>query len=167
MKNLFTFAAMKENSNDILEMAGVQQDADALRAKAKHYLVCFNDGCGHHAECLRWIVGLHVDDNEVAMIAVNPRCREVLSGECSLFRSCVKAVMKRGLTHFYDGMPSRQEHHVRRMLIARFNRKVYYQMRNGQLLIAPDEQRDIEAICRQCGWTGPFNYDGEEEDYVW
>ena len=158
---------MERNSNDIHETAGVHQEADALRAKAKHYLVCFNNGCGRHAECLRWKVGMYVDDNEMTRIAVNPRCREVQNGECSLFRPCVKTVMKRGLTHFYDGMTSRQEHQVRQLLIARFNRKVYYQMRKGQLLIAPEEQHDIEAVCRQCGWTGPFNYDGEAEDYVW
>ena len=146
------------------EFAG---DAEVLRAKAGHYLVCFHDGCERHAQCLRWMVGLYADDNEVAKFAVNPRCREVQNGRCTMFRPCGKIVMKRGLTHFYDGMTGRQEHQIRQLLIARFNRKSYYQIRNGKRLIAPDEQHDIEDVCRKCGWSGPFVYDGETEDYVW
>lgn len=142
-------------------------DAEALRARVGHYIVCFCDGCEHHARCLRWLVGLHADNDRVALMTVNPRSPEVMSGRCSLYRTCEKVVMKRGLMHFFEGMTSKQERQIRQLLIARFNRKVYYQIRNGRRLIAPDEQRDIEAVCRKCGWTGPFNYDGETEDFVW
>ena len=159
---------MKDNDNNsMLPKAEFAGDAEVLRAKAGHYLVCFHDGCERHAQCLRWMVGLYADDNEVAKFAVNPRCREVQNGCCTMFRPCGKIVMKRGLTHFYDGMTGRQEHQIRQLLIARFNRKSYYQIRNGKRLIAPDEQHDIEDVCRKCGWTGPFVYDGETEDYVW
>ena len=159
---------MKDNDNNTMllkaEFAG---DAEVLQAKAEHYLVCFHDGCERHAQCLRWVVGLYNNDNEVAKFAINPRCRDMQNGHCPLFRSCEKTVMKHGLTHFYEGMTGKQERQIRQLLIARFNRKTYYQIRNGKRLIAPGEQHDIEALCRKCGWTGPFVYDGETEDYVW
>ena len=135
---------MKDNDNNTMllkaEFAG---DAEVLQAKAEHYLVCFHDGCERHAQCL------------------------LQNGHCPLFRSCEKTVMKHGLTPFYEGMTGKQERQIRQLLIARFNRKTYYQIRNGKRLIAPGEQHDIEALCRKCGWTGPFVYDGETEDYVW
>ena len=28
-------------------------------------------------------------------------------------------------------------------------------------------QEDVEDACRHHGWTGPINYDGEQEDWLW
>ena len=42
-----------------------------------------------------------------------------------------------------------------------------YEVRKGERLITPEMQEDVEDACRHHGWTGPFVYDGEEEDWLW
>jgi hypothetical protein len=40
-------------------------------------------------------------------------------------------------------------------------------MRRGDRLITPEQQQQIEQVCRRNGWQGELNYDGEEEDWAW
>lgn len=138
-----------------------------LRQKADHYLVCFNDQCPRREQCLRWLTGCHVAPQLVSTVSVNLRNPQVGSEQCMLYRPKVRVTMKRGLTLFYVNMTSRQEHAIRQELISIYNRKVYYQMRNGHRLITPEQQQEIEQVCRSHGWNGPFLYDGEEEDFAW
>ena len=147
--------------------AVMEQEADEFRKKAEHYLVCFNDQCECRERCLRWLVGCQTDPAPVAAMSVN-LCHPGLGGDhCELFRPKVRVMMKRGLLHFYDNMTGRQEHDIRHQLISIYNRKVYYQMRNGRRLINPAVQQHIAAVCQQHGYNGPLCYDGEVEDFDW
>ena len=149
------------------QMPTAEQEADIFRQQASVYMVCFHDGCERHGQCLHWLVGQHVNDEAVVLPAVSPRNRLVRSGQCPLFRPKVYATLKRGMMHFYDQMPGRLEHGIREELIGLFNRKVYYQLRNGERAISPDEQSVIADVCRRHGWPGSLDYDGEEAGYVW
>ena len=144
-----------------------QQEADIFRQQASRYMVCFPDGCSRHEACLHWLVGQYVNEDAVVLQSVNLRNRLVRQDQCPLFRPKVYGKQKRGMLHFYDDMPGRIERAVRLQLIHIFNRKVYYQMRNGQRPISPDEQQQIAAVCQRYGWTGPLSYDSEEEGFVW
>lgn len=140
---------------------------EQLREKAARYLVCFIDHCTHREDCLRWLAGQYVDSRLICCEAVNPRNELVKSGQCPLHRPAVRVLCQRGMLHFYDQMTGRQEHAIRAQLIQLFNRKYYYQMRNGKRLIDPETQQTIERICRQYGYEGPFVYDGEQEEWDW
>lgn len=144
-----------------------QSEADIFRQKADHYLICFNDLCPRREQCLRWLAGCHIDPQLVSTVSVNLRNRQVSGEQCNLFRPKMKVAMKRGLTLFYVNMTGSQERMIRRQLIDIFNRKVYYQLRNGRRLINPEQQQVIEQVCRSHGWNGPFQYDGEELEYNW
>lgn len=144
-----------------------QSETDIFRQKADHYLVCLNDQCSCREQCLRWLTGNFVDSQFESVVSVNLRNPQVGGEQCKLFRPRVRVTMKRGLTQFYVSMTGRQEHDIRQELIKIFNRKGYYQLRNGQRLITPEQQHLIEHVCRQHGWNGPFQYDGEELDYDW
>ena len=171
----------------------MEQEADEFRKKAEHYLVCFNDQCECRERCLRWLVGCQTDPAPVAAMSVNLRHPSLGGDHCELYRPKERVMMKRGLLHFYDNMTGRQEHDIRHQLISIYNRKVYYQMRNGRRLINPAAQQHIAAVCQQLGGFnaesggrgdglrrvdavrhsrgGDGNhtlcYDGEVEDFDW
>lgn len=168
MQKCRKFKCMKESKKRQQSSTVARQpDADIFRRKADHYLVCFHDQCPRREQCLRWLAGCHVDPQLVSTVSVNLRNPQVGGEQCVLFRPKVRVTMKRGMKLFYVDMTGSQEHAVRWSLIDLFNRKVYYQLRNGLRLITPEQQRLIEQVCRQHGWDGPFKYDGEEEDYDW
>ena len=45
---------MKENSN--FDVTPEQQE-QAFRKKVGHYIICFQDQCPLHEQCLHWLVG--------------------------------------------------------------------------------------------------------------
>lgn len=143
------------------------EEENAFRAKARNYLVCFNDNCPLHEECMRWFAGLYVDPNLTAYTSVNPRNPQNGGEQCQNFRKKKRVVMKRGLTQLYHEMPSYMEHQIRMHLQSIWGRKQYFEMRKGVRLITPEQQNDVQSVCHFHGWTGPIVYDDETEDWNW
>lgn len=162
-----TFAEMNKLTSQQGKDVAPKTESDIYREKAENYLVCFNSQCPKCECCLRYLVGEYASERPLALTAINPRHPKVATSECPVFRSNEQVVMKRGLTHFYDDMPSRKEYVVRHSLIAAFGRKNYFLMRKGERLITPEEQDVIADTCRQLGWTGELRYDGEQIGYDW
>lgn len=144
-----------------------QQQEEAFREKANHYLVCFIDQCPLHDQCLRWLVGQYADPMPLATTSINPRHPQAGTEECEMFRKKQRAIMKRGMTKMYLDMPRQTEDLVRQRLIGCWGRKHYYEMRGGTRPIDPCQQQDIIDVCRHYGWTAPIVYDGEYEDWLW
>lgn len=142
-------------------------EAEIFRKKVPNYLICFNDHCSRKEQCLRYLVGQYVDDSQLSCRSVNPRHRQVTAGQCPLFRQYQKVLKKRGMTRFYQDMPSRIEHAIRQELIGGYNRRVYYEYRNGHRLLDSEEVDYIVGVCERHGWTAPPVFDSEEEDYLW
>lgn len=138
-----------------------------FREKANHYLVCFLDRCPLSQRCLRFLVGQYASASPLAQSAVNPLHPKVQTADCPLFRPNVRVMNKKGMKRFYHDMPGYMEYDIRRQLIRLFKRTYYFEMRRGERPITPADQQKIAAVCRQCGWKGELNYDGEEEDWVW
>ena len=145
----------------------LSREEEDFRKKARNYLVCFMDNCPLHEQCLRWLVGQYADPTLISYNAINPHNPKMGGEQCEMFRKKQRAIMKRGLTHLYDDMPGRMEHRIRALLILLWGHKKYYEVRKGERLITPEMQNDVEDSCRHHGWTGPFIYDGEEEDWLW
>ena len=162
-----TFAEMNKLTSQPRKDVAPTTEADIFREKAENYLVCFNSQCPQCESCLRYLVGKYASERPLAMVSVNPRHPKVATSECPVFRNKEQVMMKRGLIHFYDDMPSRKEYLVRHSLIAAFGRKNYFEMRKGVRLISPEEQDCIADTCRQLGWTGELHYDGEQMGYDW
>ena len=147
-------------------MNNEQQEA-VFREKAASYLVCFIDRCPLHRQCLRWLVGQYVRPSLLAYKSVNPRNPEHGGKQCTMFRKNERVVMKRGFTNMYHDMPGHTESLVRNYLIMKWGRKHYFEMRKGDRLITPSQQRDVAKACKKFGWTGPIVFDGEQEDWEW
>lgn len=140
---------------------------EIFRERAPHYLVCHIERCPLRDHCLRWLVGRYADSRPLAVNSVNPLHPQVATQECPLYRENRIEVHAKGMVHFYDDMPKRKEANIRDRLIGMYNRRKYYEYRNGVRLITPEMQQDILRVCQESGWTAPPRYDGSEEDYVW
>lgn len=138
-----------------------------FREKAASYIVCFIDQCPLRQECLRWLVGQHVNPSLTTYKSVNPRNPEHGGEQCKMFRKKVRVMMKRGFKNMYHDMPGHLESVIRSLLITKWGRKHYFEMRKGDRLITPSQQDDVVRICKKCGWTGPIVYDSEQEDWLW
>ena len=162
---LCIFAPVMEEN--IVNQSAKEMQAEAFRQKADHYIVCFVDTCPLREECLRWIVGNHVDAELAALSSVNPRNPKHGDEHCSMYRKSQRVMMKRGLTQMYHEMPHYKETQIRNALIQLWGRRKYFEMRRGDRLITPSQQQDIVDTCRHFGWDGPIVYDAEQEDWLW
>ena len=156
--HLRTFATMNTNN---------EQQEIVFREKAASYLVCFIDQCPLRLECLRWLVGQHVNPSLQTYKSVNP-CNPEHGGEgCAMFRKNVRVMMKRGFKNMYHDMPGYMESLIRNHLITKWGRKQYFELRKGDRLVTPSLEKDIAKACKNYGWTGPIVFDDEQEDWLW
>ncbi len=139
----------------------------AMQDKVDHYTICFIDHCPLHRQCLRWLVGKYADSTRDVYTSINPHNPLMASDSCPQFRQNIRVVMKKGFTNMYHDMPGYLEKQIRDQLIIKFGRKQYFEMRKGERLITPDQQKMFEKVVRANGWQGPINFDGEEEDWLW
>ena len=144
-----------------------EQQEEAFRKKADHYLVCFISSCPLREQCLRWLVGEYADPTLVVQTSVNPHNPEHGHEQCTMFRKKQRVMMKRGFTRMYYDMPGHMEKEIRWALIGAFGHRQYFEMRKGDRLITPERQQRILDTCRRFGWQGPIIYDGEQEEWDW
>jgi hypothetical protein len=140
---------------------------EKLREKSTNYLPCYVDHCERHATCLHWLVGQHTAVTDISQVSVNPMNPDVREGHCPLYRPNETVRYARGMTHFFDVMPSRMERAIKGTLITVYQRKRFYEYRNGVRPIPPSMQQDIESVCRRHGWDGELHYDSWEENFDW
>ena len=161
------FAASKQNYMEANHQSLAQQQEEAFRQKADHYLLCFIEHCPLRENCLRWLVAQYYDPSLMVQTSINPLNPEVGGEHCTQFRKNERIKMKRGLTHLYHEMPGYLERTIRQQLINTWGRKAYFEIRKGDRLITPEQQNDVLRICRRNGWTGHIVYDGEQEEWAW
>lgn len=132
------------------------------------YLVCYNDHCPLHQQCLRYDVGQYKPAKELSIRVVNPCYEHAGDGQCPLYRPNEVQRMPVGMKKFfYLDMPVRIARRVRNRLIDHNCRSTYYQYHNGKRPITPDLLAFIKQVCREEGWTQPLVFDGETEGYAW
>ena len=138
-----------------------------FRQKAEKYLCCFNDRCPSHTQCLRWEVGQCVDPAVRILTCISPNYLKPNQNRCHHFRDNQPLTMPIGMKkRFYYDMPARIAQAIKRTLINYNCRATYYKYHNGLRPITPDYLAVIQEACRQAGWKGPLEFDGEVTDYV-
>ena len=142
-------------------------DEQLLREKAKHYLVCYYNGCKLHKHCLRWLAGPYVPERDNVQTCVNVTNKDVKAGHCRFYKSDELLTMKRGLRQFYDDIPKKKAIAIRKELDEYYGHTMYYKYRNGVLPVTPAMQEHIAEVCRNHGWTEDLVYDETTEEYDW
>ena len=145
----------------------MNNETEIFRQKAESYLICYNDQCERSSQCLRRKLADYVPATRRIVESVNADYVASQQGECVYFRSAEPMVQKKGLKHFYDLIPERIAHEIRRTLIMELGNSNYYRYRNGELLINTAVRQRIESVCRQKGWMGELAFDEEVMDYDW
>lgn len=142
-------------------------EQEILRQKAPHYLLCFIDRCPLHATCLHWLCGQEASTTEGVVTSVNPCHPDNATDHCPYYREKKAVRCAKGMVNFYQEMPREKEETIKGSLISIYNRKTYYEYRNGVRLIPPAMQRQIARICRESGWTQEPQYDDWQDDFLW
>jgi len=144
-----------------------QEQEQILKKKATTYMVCFNDNCQQHEQCLRWKVSQYVPEEVYSVLCISPHYSKYLEGKCDMFRSAEIIRMPIGLTGFYNDMPGWMERKVKNTLIGELGRTNYYKYHRGDRPIPPTLQERIEKLCKEEGWEQPLKYDDYIEDFLW
>lgn len=160
---LYAKKIQKYTQNDTTDMT----DNNIFAEHAKNYLLCYNDKCGKHSQCLRWIIKDYTPDDTATISIVNPRYKHAADNSCPYFRSNTKQKMAVGMTKFFDEMPRKTEQAIRDALIRCFGRTRFFILRRGDRPITTDIQQQIKAVCEANGWQQEPVYDGYTEEYDW
>ena len=162
MQNYPYLCNQKQNQS-----AKMKEQDTIFSEKAASYLVCFNEQCARHEQCLRWIVGQHVGGEQISRVSINPHNAQVKAGSCPVFRDARPVRVGIGMTGFYHDMPGWLEKSIKGALISRYSRTGYYRIQNGTRPVTPEMEEAIRTICQKNGWDTPLRFDSYKEDYLW
>ncbi len=68
---------------------------------------------------------------------------------------------------FFEELPLKQGRLFASQMIAHYNRRDYFYMRKGELLLSPSRQHKVQQILNQCGVTLPLAFDDYVEKMDW
>ena len=143
-------------------------EKELLIQKAKEgYTICCVESCPLHNHCLRWLTGQHVPNTRSAYHCVNPNYEGVATADCPMYRNDQPIRMPLGIAKMYYDMPQRIARPLKQHLIEYFNRKRYYEYHSGYRPVPPVHEEYIRHAAQSYGWTGPIEFGGYVEDYLW
>ena len=136
------------------------------------YTHCMNEQCPRSAECLRFLVGLHVDSQTSTFSVVNPAyvaniANTANKGKCPYFRTRGLVRYALGITHLYDTLPHIKAGKIRKIIYNYYGKYAYYRIRNKERLINPEEQDYIRQVLNKEGIEGEPTFDLYVEQYDW
>lgn len=138
-----------------------------LRAHATSNLPCFIHECPLHATCLHWMTGQYYNHPGHVITSISPFFPSANTTQCGMYQKDEIVRYAVGMMHIYDIIPYPIACIVKKRLITIFNRKCYYEYRNGTRPIPPYAQQQIARIFNEAGWDGEIRYDDWLEDYLW
>jgi hypothetical protein len=144
---------MKEKKEQQQQATPSQEEV--FRENIHNYSLCFIESCPLKEQWLHWLVGQYAAPIPFVQISMSPRTPQIGGENCAKFRKNIRVVKKKGMAQFYLDMPGRMEHNIRQELIWHFGRTQYFEIRKGQRLITPEDQKVIASVCRSNGWEGP------------
>lgn len=129
-----------------------------MRQVPAGYVLCFNDACTRHEECLRWIVGRQVDKKMTMAQTVLPT---VLSkARCPYFRKAELIRMAWGFEKLFAEVKSKDENSLRNAMRTYLGGNgTYSRYKLGRRLLSPEQQTYIIDLFRDRGYTEGLEFD--------
>lgn len=123
------------------------------------WAVCMNDSCPMADGCLRRQACNAAPENVTQWRCVLPNAQH--GGECRYYVKEEKIRMARGFRSLFDGMSSRDARHDLRLKLSEYfgSKGAYYRHKNGERLITPEQQHQIEALVEQYGYSAETIFD--------
>ncbi len=129
---------------------------------------CVATDCSAAKNCLRYQSAQATMNNESALWIVSPVKIAPQRGEaCPFFRSLEPVTMARGFTNALKNMKVMNMKAVVEALIERYNRRTYYRLRRGEMLLDEKMQKEIAEIFIQHGAEQPVVFDAYEMQPSW
>ena len=118
-----------------------------------------NDNCPKAGKCLRRKSCKEMPQTVTRWMCVMPSALQ--DGECKYFVKEEKIRMARGFRSLFDGMSSRDARHDLRLRLSEYfgSKGAYYRHKNGERLITPEQQHQIEALVEQYGYSAEAIFD--------
>lgn len=125
----------------------------------ERWAVCMNDNCPKAGECLRRTACKELPQTVTRWMCVMPSALQ--DGECKYFVKEEKIRMARGFRSLFDGMSSRDARHDLRLRLSEYfgSKGAYYRHKDGERLITPEQQHQIEALVEQYGYPTETIFD--------
>ena len=125
----------------------------------ERWAVCLNDKCPKAGECLRCMAYKEMPKTVTRWMCVMPSALQ--DGECKYFVKEEKIRMARGFRSLFDGMSSRDARHDLRLRLSEYfgSKGAYYRHKDGERLITPEQQHQIEALVEQYGYSAEAIFD--------
>jgi hypothetical protein len=130
------------------------------------YAHCVSSTCPLSETCLRAIAWRSLPKKKIIVPVVNPACTAE-SEACEYFRTCAPSTLALGFTRMQSLMLPKQYEAFSALLKAHFGRNPYFQRRNGQRPILPEEQELIRQTLAQVGARTNLKFDAYKEEMIW
>lgn len=133
----------------------------------KDYAICLSQTCSLREHCLRWQLRDYTPKDHRIATCVNLNNPAMQTDSCPMYRNDQPVRMPLGISRMYYNMPQRIERSLKKHFINYFNRKRYYEYHSGYRPVPPDHEQYIRQIIRDIGWTGPYEFNGYVEEFLW
>lgn len=131
------------------------------------YTICYSQTCSLREHCLRWLLRDYTPKAHRVATCVNLNNPTMQTETCPMYRNDQPVRMPLGISKMYYDMPYRIQRSLKKHLISYFNRKRYYEYHSGYRPVPPDHEQYIRQAIRDYGWTGPYEFNGYVEEYLW
>lgn len=123
------------------------------------YQLCFNSECPKKDECLRYLAGQHLSDNNDWGPAIYPNIKIGEKG-CRFYRTEQPKRMAWGFDKLFEEVKRKHSSILHNALHVYLNSKSnYYRYHHGELLLSPKQQEWIIKLFKKYGYTENLEFD--------
>lgn len=141
----------------------VEQDTEQLEFDFRNvppsYLLCFNERCPRHGECLRYMAGQHLPDGRDFGPVIYPTVTIGDDG-CRHFRTEEPKLMAWGFDTLFEEVKRK---HVKALHMSMYQylgaKSNYYRYQHGELLLSPEQQEWILKLFRRYHYSDNLVFD--------
>lgn len=124
-----------------------------------NYPMCANARCQKSAHCLRHYAHISCSVQQITTMYINPKLTDGDKDGCPYYRDANTVVYARGMKSIMKELPHGQHQKFRMAMMSNFSRTTFYRMRNGDVLISPQQQQYIKALSLSLGIDSLPHYD--------
>jgi hypothetical protein len=131
-----------------------------------NYALCISSTCPQASSCLRALAWKALPGTEQTAYILNPVC--VAEGEeCTHYRDSKPVRYAVGFTKMQKMMFPQQYERFSNQLKGKFGRNPYFERRNGQHPMPPEEQQLIRQTLEQVGVSASLEFDAYKDAVLW
>lgn len=153
--------------NLIIKITGIMEKNFDYNSVPYDFVHCLNSTCPYADKCLRYLVAKHIPVKCKTVTVINPYFIPTQGEVCPDFKEDKKERFALGLKHLLDNVPHSDAVDIKRQILKRYKKNMYYRSLNKERWITPEEQNYIRGLFIQKGIKEEPIYEKYAERYVW